>query len=222
MVKMLLQVQKVAKFFGNRCIFKNISFDIAENSLCLLMGANGAGKSTLLRIMAGLARPSAGQIHSHVDGNQVGYLGHSTFLYAGLTALENLRFWGGIYNINTDEQKLLPILQRVDLAPFAHEKAGVFSRGMAQRLNLARVLLLEPRLWLLDEPCTGLDVASASLLRNEVSKARDNGAGIVWISHDLTADAPLADRLIQLEKGRVAYDGPPLQAVNACQAEGTC
>ncbi len=213
---MLLQVQNVAKFFGNRCIFKNVSFDIAENSLSLLMGANGAGKSTLLSILAGLARPSVGQLHCHVHEHDIGYLGHSTFLYAGLTAIENLRFWGELYGLDTNDPKLTHILERVDLAPFTHEKAGVFSRGMAQRLNLARVLLLEPKLWLLDEPCTGLDVSSASLLRTEVSKARDRGAGIVWISHDLAADAPLADRLLQLEKGSLIYDGPP-----SC-AEGSC
>ncbi len=205
---MLLEVKNVAKFFGNRCIFKNVSFNIARNSITLLMGANGAGKSTLLSIMAGLAKPSVGQLKAHVEEQEIGYLGHSTFIYAGLTALENLRFWGELYNKSTQDDILKAILERVDLAPFAYEKAGVFSRGMAQRLNLARVLLIEPKLWLLDEPCTGLDVKSASLLRGEVSKACESGAGIVWISHDIAADAPLAKRLLRLEKGRLAYDGP--------------
>ncbi len=215
---MLLQVQNVAKFFRHRCIFKNVSFELAEGTICLLMGANGAGKSTLLRIMAGLASPSAGKVHCHVDEQNIGYLGHSTFLYTGLTALENLRFWREIYNVNADDKKLLNILERVDLAPFAHEKAGVFSRGMAQRLNLARILLIEPKLWLLDEPCTGLDVQSASLLRMEVSKACKNGAGIVWISHDIAADSALATRLLQLENGRLVYDGVPTMQ----NVEGTC
>ncbi len=205
---MLLELQNIAKFFGNRCIFKNVSFSIAKNSISLLMGANGAGKSTLLGIMAGLAKPSAGQMQVHVSEQDIGYLGHSTFIYAGLTAMENLRFWGELYGKSTQDNQLKVILERVDLAPFAHEKAGVFSRGMAQRLNLARVLLLAPKLWLLDEPCTGLDVASASLLRSEVSNACQQGAGIVWISHDISADAPLAKRLLRLEKGRLVYDGP--------------
>ncbi len=205
---MLLELHNIAKFFGNRCIFKNVSFSIAESSISLLMGANGAGKSTLLGIMAGLAKPSAGQMQLHVSEQDIGYLGHSTFIYAGLNALENLRFWGELYNKPTQDEKLKVILERVDLAPFAYEKAGVFSRGMAQRLNLARILLLEPKLWLLDEPCTGLDVASASLLRSEVTKACESGAGIVWISHDMGADAGLAQRLLCLEKGRLAYDGP--------------
>ncbi len=205
---MLLEIQNVTKFFGNRCIFKNISFNVCEGSLSLLMGANGAGKSTLLSIMAGLAKPTAGKLTLHVEDGELGYLGHSTFLYAGLTALENLRFWGELYGTKVEATNLKDILERVDLAPFAHEKAGVFSRGMAQRLNLARILLLQPRLWLLDEPCTGLDVQSANLLRSEVTNAAANGAGIVWISHDIVADAPLAQRLLRIEKGKLVYDGP--------------
>lgn len=205
---MLLSLVNVAKIYGTRVIFKGVTLDIADGTVTLLAGANGAGKTTLLRIMAGLARPTAGEMHGDVPEAKVGYLGHATFVYPGLTARENLRFWSEVYGLPGGDAAVDAALKRVDLLPHAHERAGVFSRGMSQRLNLARVLLLEPQLLLLDEPGTGLDTRSASLLRREIALARERGAGVVWISHDLAADAPLADRIILLEQGRVGYDGP--------------
>lgn len=207
---MLLELQSVARMYGTRCIFKDVSLSVPAGSLTLLVGANGAGKSTLMHIMAGLARPSAGKVVHHVDAAEIAYLGHATFLYPALTAQENLHFWGSMYGVDVSEAALGGVLDRVELARHAHERAAVFSRGMAQRLNVARVLLLQPRLLLLDEPATGLDVASGQILRREIRQARDQGAGIVWISHDLQTDAPLADRLLALSERRVSYDGKPM------------
>lgn len=212
---MLVSLSGVAKIFGSRVIFKGVTLDVARGTVTLLVGPNGAGKSTLLRIMAGLGQPTAGTVDWNVPEAGVGYLGHATFVYPGLTAFENLAFWRDVYGLHAEldgegrDRALLDILHRVELAPFAHERAGVFSRGMAQRLNLARVLLLQPQLLLLDEPSTGLDVRSASLLRREIAAAREAGAGVVWISHDVAGDAPLADRLVALDRGGVVYDGPP-------------
>lgn len=212
---MLVSLSGVAKLFGSRVIFKGVTLDVTRGTVTLLVGPNGAGKSTLMRIMAGLGEPSAGTVAWNVPEARVGYLGHATFVYVGLTALENLAFWRDVYGLHRDrgpegrERALLDALHRVELAPYAHERAGVFSRGMAQRLNLARVLLLQPELLLLDEPSTGLDVRSAALLRREIVASREAGAGIVWISHDFHGDAALADRVVVLEQGRVAYDGVP-------------
>ncbi len=202
----VLELHKVTKFFGQRCILKNVSLSLMPSTVTVLMGANGAGKSTLLRIMAGLAKPTAGEVLWHIEEQHLGYLGHSTFVYPALTARENLLFWANIYDLPKDERDTTAIdtvLRRVELFPFAEEKAGVFSRGMAQRLNLARLLLLKPKLWLLDEPSTGLDVHSSQLLRNEVLTAKKNGAAIVWISHDIATDGQMADSLLHIEKARV-------------------
>ncbi len=198
---MLLAVHKVAKLYGSKCILKDVSCSVESYTLTLLMGANGAGKSTLLRIMAGLLNPSVGEVRYCVAEGAIGYLGHASFLYPALTARENLRFWADMYGIESSTDILDAVLTRVGLRSFALEKAGIFSRGMAQRLNLARILLLRPALWLLDEPGTGLDIQSAELLRREIIAARNAGAGIVWISHDKAADSPLADRILTLEHG---------------------
>jgi heme exporter protein A len=204
----VLQLVRVAKTYGVKVIFKDVSCAFAPASVSLLVGGNGAGKSTLMRVMAGLSRPSAGEarLAEHV---RVGYLGHATFLYPGLTALENLAFWRDACGLAFSRKDLMTALERVGLEAHAQERAGVFSRGMAQRLNLARILMQEPNLLLLDEPGTGLDASSLALLRREVMEARSREACVILISHDLAGDAPLADRLLALDGRRLAYDGPP-------------
>jgi heme exporter protein A len=124
-------------------------------------------------------------------------------VYPGLTALENLAFWKNAQGLRLAEADLMKLLERVGLERHAHERAGIFSRGMAQRLNLARALLPDPELLLLDEPGTGLDSRAAAMLREEIARARQRGAGVVWISHDVAADAPLADRVLTLSQGRL-------------------
>ena len=204
----MLQLVRVAKTYGVKVIFKDVSCAFAPGSVSLLVGGNGAGKSTLMRVMAGLSRPSAGEarLAEHV---RVGYLGHATFLYPGLTALENLAFWRDACGLALSRKDIMAALERVGLEAHAQERAGVFSRGMAQRLNLARILMQEPNLLLLDEPGTGLDASSLALLRREVVEARSREACVILISHDLAGDAPLADRLLALDGRRLAYDGPP-------------
>ena len=135
---MLLKLAGIGKLFGARAVLRNISFEVHPGTVTLLVGANGAGKTTLLKIMAGLARPTVGTVERFCEDGGLGYLGHATFIYPGLTALENLAFWSGMHGNPTDKATLSEALARVELAPFAEERAGTFSRGMAQRLNLAR------------------------------------------------------------------------------------
>ena len=204
----LLELRGIAKFFGHRRIFASVDLCVARGTVNLLTGANGAGKTTLLRLMAGLLRPSAGSRACHAAQGRVAYLGHTACMYPGLTAWENLDFWRKAQGLRLAEADLTALLERVGLERHAHERAGIFSRGMSQRLNLARALLVEPELLLLDEPGTGLDSRAAAMLRGEIAKARQRGAGVVWISHDVATDAPLADRVLTLERGRLGEDRP--------------
>ena len=204
----MLHLHRVAKLFGLKAVLRNVSCAFAPGSVTLLVGDNGAGKSTLLRMAAGLSRPSAGEI-IRAEHAVVGYVGHATFLYPGLTALENLAFWARLYGVSAERQRLHDLLELVGLAAHAHERAGVFSRGMAQRLNLARVLMRPADLLLLDEPGTGLDAASRALLREQMIAARNRGACVIVVSHDYADDSPAADRVVALRDGVVAYDGPP-------------
>lgn len=239
----LLELAGVAKAFGPRLLFRGVNLRVKAGEVALLVGANGAGKSTLMRIMAGLSRPDAGRVDCVLDPEQVGYLGHATFIYPGLSARENLIFWlkaAGLPHAlrsqgNNATHSVHPadwvdeVLTLVGLSRHAHDRAGVFSRGMAQRLNLARLLLFRPRLLLLDEPGTGLDTASRGLLRDVVREARASGAAVVWISHDQAEDARLSDRVLRLEhrtlteeRGEGMRDQAPPPTAGTGAEDGVC
>ena len=221
---MLIRLAGIGKLFGARAVLRNVSLEVFPGTVTLLVGANGAGKTTLLRIMAGLARPTVGSVERFCEDGELGYLGHATFIYPGLTALENLAFWSGMHGHPTDRATLAAALARVELEPFAEERAGTFSRGMAQRLNLARILLQSPKLLLLDEPGTGLDVRSLAILHREIAAARERGAGVVWISHDVAGDAARADRIAAIENRPIGYCGPADQypALRRTPEEAAC
>lgn len=206
---MLLRLSQIGKLYGNRLVLKNVSLTISSGSVVLLVGPNGAGKTTLLKIMAGLTSLSAGVRECFCKAGEIGYLGHATFLYPGLSALENLTFWGKMHKRETGRAHLIRILEQVELNHVAEEYAGTFSRGMAQRLNLARILLLEPRLLLLDEPGTGMDNRSLAFLFQTIRSARAQGSGIVWISHDILRDQEYADQIVALKNHTIDSLGEP-------------
>ena len=206
MADSILDLQAVSQFYGSRLVFKDVSLRLGAG-VHLLAGANGAGKTTLLSIMAGLAKPSLGTV-TRKNGCKMALLAHNTFLYPELTALENLGFWAGMHQIATNDAACMGVLERVGLARYAGAKSGTFSRGMAQRLSLARVLLQTPDILFLDEPGTGLDSASMKILHQEITTAGKNGATVIWISHSLKDDLPLADSLLLLQGKTLAYNGP--------------
>jgi ABC-type multidrug transport system, ATPase component len=202
-----LAVRGVGKFFGSRLVLRDVNASARAGEALLVVGGNGAGKTTLLKIMAGLSRASAGEVDVRVEPQASAYLGHATFLYPRLSAAANLLFWGRMYGLAPERAAIEAVLDRVGLARVGDEPAGTFSRGMAQRLNLARVFLVGPKLVFLDEPGTGLDPASQELLRREIENLKASGAAVVWVSHHLAADLPFAERVLYLKDTRVAYFG---------------
>jgi len=142
-----------------------------------------------------------------VEPEACAYLGHATFLYPRLSAAANLTFWGRMYGLSPSRADIAAVLERVGLAHVEAEPAGTFSRGMAQRLNLARVFLIGPKLVFLDEPGTGLDPASQDLLRREIANFKASGTAVVWVSHHLASDLLLAERVLHIKDTRVAYYG---------------
>ncbi|CAK7023274.1 MAG: Linearmycin resistance ATP-binding protein LnrL [Desulfovibrio sp.] len=197
----MLRLFGIGKTHGGRTVLHDLSLHVAPGTFTLVTGPNGAGKSTLLHIMAGLSRPDSGRVERNVPPGKTGFLGHETFLYPNLTALENLAFWCSLHGARKKETALLDALDAMHLAPFADDMAGGFSRGMAQRLSLARLLLLGPSLVLLDEPLTGLDVDSATLVRAKLLRLQENGAALVWVSHDPEHDGRAADMIVHLDIG---------------------
>lgn len=203
----LVELKGVGHLFGHRLVFRQITLRVAPGEILLVLGPNGAGKSTLLQIVAGLLAPGSGDVAWKLEPGEIGYLGHGTCVYPFLSAADNLLFWARMHGLSPSSEEIGEILGRVELKAAALEQAGTFSRGMAQRLSLARVLLLHARLLLLDEPATGLDTASRTILDREITAARDRGAAVIWVSHDAARDVRLADRVLVLRDKRQAFWG---------------
>lgn len=192
---------------------------VTRGEFLALLGPNGSGKSTLLRLLAGLSRPTAGVIRvggwelpkeAHAVRAQIGMVSHKPLLYENLTAYENLRFFARLYNIapSSSEQRIHELLTQVGLAKRAYDLARAFSRGMLQRLSIARALLHNPDILLLDEPYTGLDQDASQVLDELLRAAQTDGRTIVMSTHDLPRAAGLAARVVILSRGAIGYDSP--------------
>jgi heme exporter protein A len=202
----------VTRTFGRRRALSKVSMTAGAGTITALLGPNGAGKSTLLSIAATLLQPTSGRVHfgSH-DGrtggallrSRIGMLGHDLYLYAELSAAENLRFFARLYGLDDVERRVDAALDRAGLTERRDDVVSGFSRGMRQRLALERALLHDPRLLLLDEPFTGLDEAAREALRSRLRSARAAGAIVLLTTHDIAAIANLTDASLALADGKL-------------------
>ncbi len=202
----LFRARALHKRFGAVAALAGIDLEVARGETLSIVGPNGAGKSTLLRIVAGLARPSSGGLELGVEREwraAIGYLGHQTWLYPELTARENLIFTGRLYGMPDPAARADALLEEERLTAAAHRRAGGFSRGMAQRLSIARARVHDPDLLLLDEPYTGLDRRAADRLTERLSDLKAAGHTLMLVTHDIVAAGLLSDAMILLVAGRV-------------------
>lgn len=206
----LLHIQHISKRLGDRLVLKDVSFDVAQGQVAAFIGPNGAGKSTLLRIIAGVWRPSMGEVDRfgkpiHGDGSdrRIGYLGHQSFLYPALSGLENLEFYARLYGVKPVREAAMQALNAVGMKRFQHEQVRRYSRGMEQRVAIARAFMGDPELVLLDEPYTGLDVQATVLLDRLIRNTLAKGGGALLITHQLDEAKRLADYVGILWQGRL-------------------
>ncbi len=210
----VVHAERLGKSFGRAVVLRDVSLRVAAGETVALFGPNGAGKSTLLRVCATLMTPTSGSLTlfgtsaaSRDARRRVGLVAHQSFLYPDLTARENLLFYAGMYGL-TDTGRLVGAwLARVDLEGAGDRPVRTFSRGMEQRLSLARALLHDPELLLLDEPWSGLDAAAADWLDRLLVELRARGRTIVAATHDFARGLAVADRAIILHRGRIAWEG---------------
>lgn len=198
--------ENVSKTFDMRLLYKNVNILLYPSNITLLTGNNGTGKSTLLRIAAELCRPTHGSITCNVPKAKCAYLGHATFIYPQLTAYENLEFWTHAVRGNKPaKSEIISVLKQVNLEKFAYDSAGIFSRGMSQRLNIARIILQDPTFLLLDEPSTGLDAESKAIFYDCIQNFAQKNACILWVSHDADADSKYATHRMHIEKQGITF-----------------
>ncbi|MGD9763863.1 MAG: heme ABC exporter ATP-binding protein CcmA [Candidatus Binatia bacterium] len=212
-----LEIDQVSKRFGLVAAVNEVSCSIAAGEAVLLLGANGAGKTTLLRLCATLLRPTRGHIriagldaaaHGAAARRKLAVLGHESFLYPDLSAAENLSFYARLYGVSEPHARAAALIEQLGLRGWAHRAVRTFSRGMVQRCALARVLLHEPEILLLDEPFTGLDVEARELSCGALRDAHGRGAALLISTHDLQLGLSLCARAIILARGRIAWQGP--------------
>ena len=209
-----VEVSGLGKRYGQHRALANVELTLAAGEVCALLGPNGAGKSTLIGILSTLVRPSAGEVR-YVGGDgarepddrlraEIGLLAHASLCYGELSAIENLVFFAGLYGITDAAARATTLLDEVGLEPRARAvPARTYSRGMLQRLALARALLARPSLLLLDEPFTGLDRDGAQALGQRLGRAKAEGAIVLVVTHDLEAIAGVTDHAVVLRGGKL-------------------
>lgn len=214
---MKVRVVGLERAYEDHYALAGVDGEFPPGAATAVLGPNGAGKSTLVSVLSTLVRPSAGRIYfgetEVVSAGRgirrlVGYVGHRTMTYGPLTARENLTFFGGLYGVPDLPARVAALLDEVGLARDADRPIDGFSRGMGQRLAIARALVHEPRVLLLDEPFTGLDQQGIERALELLSARRDAGAALVVVSHDLKSLGRLADRALILRAGHKVFEGP--------------
>ena len=210
-------LQQLSKFFGRFVALDRLSLAFEPGEFVVVLGRNGAGKTTLLRTLALLLQPSEGELSfdnqpinrlPHTFKQRLGFVGHEIALYDDLTAEENLHFFARLYGISDGPGRAAEVLAEMDLTHRAESRVRNLSRGLKQRLALARAWLHRPDVLLLDEPATGLDAPTRERMHEWLARCHQTGRTVIASSHDLGESLRPATRVLLLENGRALFDGP--------------
>ena len=211
-----IEVRKLTKSFGHQAALRGVDLRVAEGEFLTLFGPNGAGKTTLIRIVASLTRPTAGTVHirgrdlareATTVRRHVGFISHNPLLYGDLTPDENLRFFARLYDVADAPARIDAALEQVGLSARRRDPVRTFSRGMLQRLTIARAILHDPALMLLDEPYTGLDLQAADMLRGVLQDLAASNRTVILTTHNLEQGLEMCDRAAILNRGKIAWQG---------------
>lgn len=217
-----VEAENLTKYFGNLIAVDNVSFTVKRGEIFGLVGPNGAGKSTLIRMICTVLRPSSGR--AFVEGYDVvkqaqevrkiiGVVQEKLILYAPLTPVENLEFFGKLYGIDskTLKERIKELLEEVKLYAVKDKPVGTFSTGMRQRLNIARALLHDPKVIILDEPTNGLDPQSVRWVRDYILNLKKKGLTVILTSHDMYEIDELSDTVAIMDRGKILEIGKKVE-----------
>ena len=211
---MMIEIEGLTKSFGNRLALKGLDLVVGQGESVVIFGPNGAGKTTLIKVLATIMNPSSGSIlinglnlkkNAEEIRRRIGVVTHQTFLYGNLTAYENLNFYGRMYDIPARQERIQEITAVVGMTGRLHDRVGTLSRGMQQRLSIARCLLHKPSIILLDEPDTGLDQQASTMLRAALQTKREEKRTIILTTHSLERGLELCSNLLLLVQGKIVY-----------------
>lgn len=208
----MISVNNLHKTYGGHTALGGVDFEISRGEFVLLFGPNGAGKTTLLKILTTILSPTKGDVsvndtpvtqNSNEIRTQIGFVSHDPFLYENLSALENLVFFAGLYNVAEAENRAKELLETLQLSSRENELVRNYSKGMKQRVAFARALIHSPDIIFLDEPLSGLDLIGASIITDILGEYKSQGKTILMSTHNLDDCAGLADRIIVLVSGKI-------------------
>ena len=207
----MIEVRQLRKAFGLRPVLRGVDLDVGPGECLALLGPNGAGKTTLMRILCTLASPTTGQVR--VAGlplpaaagevrRRLGVVAHHTLLYADLTAEENLQLYSRLYALRNPAPRIAAVLEQVGLARRARDLVRTLSRGMQQRLAIARALLPDPAVLLMDEPFTGLDPINTNMIQDEIFRLKNEGVTIIFSTHRMEQVEEMCENIILIHHGK--------------------
>ncbi len=214
----LLLTRDLTKSFGRFTALRGLSLEVPRGEFLTIVGRNGAGKTTFLKIVSSIIRSYAGEVF--VSGKNlretgeetrrtIGFVSHESLLYKDLTVRDNLSFYARMYGVAERERRIDAIIRRVDLEAKSSVLTRALSRGMKQRLSLARAFIHSPSILFLDEPFTGLDERASEILDGFLAEFKASGGTTVMVTHDIERGWRLADRVVVFEKGRVVHETSP-------------
>ncbi len=210
-----IEAKGLTKAFGHHRALRGIDLQIREGERVTIFGPNGAGKTTLIEIIATLSKPTGGKVHlagSDIGKEavrarrQIGVVSHQTFLYDNLTAYENLKFYGRMYDVPRLEERILEVITQVGLKARLHDRVGILSRGMQQRVSIARAMIHNPPIMLLDEPETGLDQHACEMLGKLLTTLGAENRTVLMTTHDLPMGLEIGTRVLILDRGKFVFE----------------
>ncbi|MEE8471732.1 MAG: heme ABC exporter ATP-binding protein CcmA [Dehalococcoidia bacterium] len=212
-----IELEGVTKTFGHRRVLQGIDLKLGKGQFLTLFGPNGAGKTTLLKTVATLMRPTAGRVTiAGLDPakqaarvrQSLGFIGHQSLIYEELTAYENLKFYGRMYRVRGLEERIEEVARKVGLERRLHDQVRTLSHGMQKRFSIARAIIHDPALLLLDEPESGLDQHASELLAEILGDPASGERTVLMTTHDLERGLRWGTQVAILAQGKIIYSGP--------------